>query len=54
MWIERTALNLQRYRVESGEWLRVHGGVVMVVDAVAALIVDGVLSLDGVVRVGHV
>lgn len=52
MWIEAGAWNLQRYRVKPGEWVRVRAGGVMVVGAVAALAVDGVLSLDGVVRVG--
>lgn len=44
--------DVQRYRVDSGEWLRVPSGVVMVADAVSVLTVDGVLSLDGVVKVG--
>lgn len=52
MWKVWGVSDVQRYRVESGEWLRVPGGVVMVVDAVAVLQVDGVLSVDGVVRVG--
>lgn len=52
MWKVWGVSDVQRYRVEPGEWLRVPGGVVMVVDAVAVLTVDGVLSVDGVVRVG--
>ena len=52
MWKVWGVSDVQRYRVEPGEWLRVPVGVVMVVDAVAVLTVDGVLSLDGVVRVG--
>lgn len=52
MWKVWGVSDVQRYRIEPGEWLRVPGGVVMVVDAVAVLQVDGALSLDGVVKVG--
>lgn len=43
--------NLQRYHIEPGEWLEVPAGSVAVLDAVAVLVVDGVLRLSGVLKV---
>lgn len=51
LWKKWSAGALGRYAVGAGEWVRVESGFVMVVDAVAALVVDGVLSLDGVIHV---
>lgn len=51
-WKLTAAANLQRYAVQSGEWVTVDDGFVAVLDAVAVLVVDGVLRLDGAVKVG--
>lgn len=49
-WKRWAAGALGRYAVGAGEWVRVESGFVLNVDG-AALMVDGVLSLDGVCRV---
>lgn len=46
-----TAANLERYCINEGEWVTVEAGFVLVVTG-AVLVVDGVLRLDGAVRVG--
>lgn len=49
-WVASVA-QVQRYRIEAGEWVTVEAGRVLVCDLYPALILDGVLRLDGVVRV---
>lgn len=47
-------LGRERYAVALNEWIRVEPGKVLVVATVAALVLDGVLQLDGVLRGGDV
>lgn len=50
-WKVGNAANLERFAIESGEFVHVRAGFVMVVNA-PALRVDGMLRLSGVVRIG--
>ena len=51
-WKQWAAVNLRRVSVGQGEWVTVVAGYCAQCDTVAALVVDGVLRLDGAVRVG--
>jgi|GEM_PF-3768919 len=51
-WKLAATTGLERFRVAENEWVTVVAGFVMVLTASPVLIVDGVLRLDGVVRVG--
>ena len=51
-WKQWAAGNLRRVSVGRGEWVTVVAGYCAQCDTVAALVVDGVLRLDGAVRVG--
>ena len=51
-WKTWAAVNLRRVSVASGEWVTVVAGYCAQCDTVAALVVDGVLRLDGAIRVG--
>lgn len=50
-WNLSAATNLERFAVVSGEMVTVRRGFVMVVTG-AVLLVDGLLRLEGAVRVG--
>lgn len=51
MWKKWAAVNLERYGVGADEWCSISAGFVMVC-SVSVLQIDGVLSCDGVVKVG--
>lgn len=44
------AVGVQRYAIAAGEWVTVDAGRVVLFDALAVLVVDGVVRLDGVLR----
>ena len=50
-WRMGSATGLERWRVLPDEWVTVQAGFVMVI-AGAVLAVDGVVRLDGAVKVG--
>ena len=54
MWIVRSIWAPERRQVAANEWLRVRRGHVLSVDYGGALVVDGCLSADGLVRVSNV
>lgn len=45
------ATGLQRYWIPAGEYVTVRPGFVMVVDAFGVIVVDGLLRLDGALKV---
>lgn len=53
-WIVRRIWSPERRAVPAGEWWRVPRGHVLSVDGGAPLVIDGCLSVDGLVRVSNV